>query len=217
MISLEFIPKEQSDIAKLRQFWEENIFFSHIVLIDNKQISNFRSSFLIEHLSEFCDILLSVNLDSMSLVDIERLSSKKISGIIFLRGSEAKFSGVLKIIKNTNLKRFYATNNVEKIKKYLDFGLDGIITQSFYSFSDFNNFSKNFKDIEKIIPSFLPFFSQKTLIKWQGGYAKTLGIEIPLNYHIGQNKEILTSLLEIGNLHISMINTNFSNIKNLIS
>ncbi|MDE6885961.1 MAG: hypothetical protein K2P17_02850 [Helicobacteraceae bacterium] len=217
MISLEFIPKEQSDIAKLRQFWEENTFFSHIVLIDNKQISNFSSSFLIEHLSEFCDILLSVNLDSRNLVDIERLSSKKISGIIFLRGSEAKFSEVLKIIKNTNLKRFYATNNVEKIKKYLDFGLDGVITQSFYSFSDFNNFSKNFKDVEKIIPSFLPFFSQKTLIKWQGGYAKTLGIEIPLNYHIGQNKEILTSLLESGNLHISMINTNFSNIKNLIS
>lgn len=64
----------------------------------------------------------------------------------------------------------------------------------------------------KLIPSFFPFFTQKSLESWRNN---SLGIIIPKNYTINQNKKIFGAFCTLPHFHISMLNSNFTKLHSL--
>lgn len=231
MFSIEFIAKSMSCLDKLNLFLKKCNLFSDLVLIDNKNISNIDSLTLANEIINICDlgIFITISIKNKSLEQIEKqlinisklnirlITKPRIRGVIFVSGDELNkdskiinYKIILKLTKNLfNGLIFNATNNMAQAKQRLEYGFDGIITQSFYSISKINKIINN----NKIIPSFFPFFNEETLSKWRDN---KLGINIPNNYSIKNNKNILKEFIKLENLHISMINTNFKPLLKLI-
>lgn len=202
------------------EFLKNNSFFSHIVLVDRLDISPFSQEILLDLMPIKQHFLIAFNLKTRNLADLERLlahkNASKIDGIIFLNITDSFLNHINLAKKAANKLFFCATSKIEKINIYLDSNIDFALTQSFYSALDVEKFLINIDKKNKIIPTFLPFFSQKKLDFWRLNLAKKLKINIPKSYEISQNRAILDSFLAFKNLHISMSDCDFASIKSLI-
>ena len=223
MYSLEFIYKSEYCLNNLNSFLKRCDFFTHIVLIDKKNINIDRLSLANRIKNDFgIKVWLTLSLENKSMENIQflfkKISKAKIDGVILVSGDfntmkiDFKKIGFLLKQIDSDILLLTATDNIAKAKERISYGFDLVITQSFYSLSSLNEFLSHFENENKIFPSFFPFFNSSTLERWR---INKFGINIPNTYEISQNREIFNALLKKKRLHISMLDSNFNNLLTL--